>query len=29
MSFNFFVKSNIVFGRSSVNKLPGMIKNMV
>ncbi len=26
MSFNFFVKSNIVFGRSSVNKLPGMIK---
>lgn len=26
MSFNFFVKSNIVFGRGSVNKLPGMIK---
>lgn len=26
MSFNFFVKSNITFGRDAVNELPGIIK---
>ena len=27
MDFNFCVKSNITFGRGSVNKLPGLIRS--